>query len=90
MNNTRAFKTNELKALSIETVEQIITEFNIDTHTHVNDKIIDPVGGEVYIFYTTDPAKYLDYRVDGFKWKNMGGNKPFPAKNTIFLKSYYV
>lgn len=89
MQSTRAFKVNEQKALKWETVDQILSEFDKDTDVHVNDRILDPQGGEIYLFYTCDPLKYNDWRADGYIWKNMGANKSVPPKDPVLLKSYF-
>ena len=88
MNMTRAFKANQLKSLSWQEANAILSDFDVEKHRHVNDKIIDSKGGEIYIFYSLDEDKWAEYSADGYLWKNMGANKPAPINYPVLTKSY--
>lgn len=90
----RAFKTNISKTLKWQEALQIIDEFDYNIHQYVDDRIYDPKGGEIYVFYNINSEKQEDYKVDGYLWRNNGGNKPIPketlARKPVLYKSYYL
>lgn len=48
-------------------VYQILKNFKKESDNHTNE-IVQPKGGEVYLYYKNDGPK--DYVSDGFKWRN--------------------
>ena len=54
-------------------------------------KIVEPIGGDVYIFFSSDEDDIKDLAtVDKWQWHNNRNKAPFPSKtNCQLLKTYY-
>ena len=92
--NKRAFRTNLQKPLKWEKALEILDQFDHNVRQYVDDRVYDPQGGDLYIFYNTNPEKQDDYKVDGYLWRNNGANKLVPKETLTrkpqLTKSYYL
>ena len=46
---------------------EILLNFELNRDPHFTSRLSDTKAGEVYIYYNTNPACNIDYRVDDFK-----------------------
>ena len=83
--NSKPYIYQQLRALELEKVEQILRNFDVNSNKHV-DRIYNPKGGQAYIFYTKDKSKINDYKVDGYNWRCSAGAKATPASNPILFR----
>ena len=68
---------------------EILLNFEPNRDPHFTSRLSDTKAGEAYIYYNTNPACNIDYRVDDFKWRNMGANKQLPINNPVIRKTFY-
>ena len=67
----------------------ILLNFDKTKHNYTDSlNYGDPNGGWLYLFYTEDRRKLLDYKADIYKWKNNGNNKPAPHGNPVIYKTF--
>lgn len=62
-----------------------IKEFKIEDTT---DEIVDPKGGESFLFHTTLENGESDWKADGYKWKNQS-NYLFPQERPEMVVIYF-
>ncbi len=55
------------KKWALTEIYEILENFNAD-NDNITDKIVDPLGGESYLFYKENGP--LDYKCDGYRWRN--------------------
>ncbi len=66
-----------------------MSEFNPRVDKHITSKIESARGGEVYLFYNSDPIEENDWRVDNFQWFNNSGTFA-PSTDPVMKKNYWI
>jgi hypothetical protein len=67
--------------------EMLLRKFDPKASRHITTKIVNPRGGEVYIFY--NDTKPQDWECDSYTWYHDGAKKLFPAEHSVICKSYW-
>jgi hypothetical protein len=76
------------KTLTWQDAYKILRQFDPSKHRHISSHVESARGGEIYIFYNTDPVEALDWRADNFQWVNQS-NTSQPSHDPVLKKNYW-
>ena len=86
--NAKPIMEKQYKTMDLTKIHTLLKNFNEIDKTHVQ-RIHQPKGGQVFIFFSNDKNRANDYKVDGYNWRHIGGSKPTPIKDPILFRCYY-
>jgi hypothetical protein len=86
--NIKPYIFQQLKALEIEKIHTILSNYQVNKNAHV-ERINNPKGGQGFLFFPNDKKKSKDYKVNGYNWRCMSGTKPTPPSQPLLFRSYF-